>query len=220
VSILVEAAVDSLDDALAAVEGGADRLELCAALDVGGTTPSEDLMRSVLECVEIPVFAMIRPRGGSFVYTALELSAMRNSIDTARDVGVDGVVFGALDIRNLIDRSATESLVSCAQGFPITFHRAFDRVADQPEALELLIELGVHRVLTSGGAPDALTGADAIRDLVERAGDQIVILAGAGVREHNAREIVELTGVQEVHARAEGSVDRIRGIKRAANGEF
>ena len=219
-SILVEAAVGSLDDALAAVDGGADRLELCAALDVGGTTPSEELMRSVVERIDIPVFAMIRPRGGSFVYTPTELAAMQRSIDTARDVGVDGVVFGALDIRNLIDRAATESLVSYAQGLPITFHRAFDRVADQREALEQLIDLGVHRVLTSGGAPDALAGADAIRDLVESAGDQIVILAGAGVREHNAREIVELTDVQEVHARAEGSIDRIRGIKRAANGEL
>jgi copper homeostasis protein len=219
VTVLVEAAVESLDDALAAVEGGADRLELCAELNLGGTTPSEDLVASVLERVDVPVFAMIRPRGGSFVYTHPELSAMMRSIDTMRAAGVDGVVFGVLDEHDGIDRSATETLVVASDGMSISFHRAFDRVADQGDALEALIELGVQRVLTSGGALDALAGVDMLRDLVERARDEIVILAGAGVREHNAREIVESTGVHEVHARAGGSADRIRGIKSAANDE-
>jgi copper homeostasis protein len=217
VTVLVEAAVESLDDALAAVEGGADRLELCAELNTGGTTPSDDLVASVLERVDVPVLAMIRPRGGSFVYTHAELSAMMQSIDAMRAAGVDGVVFGVLDERNGIDRSATEMLVAAADGMSISFHRAFDRVANQADALEALIELGVQRVLTSGGALDALAGVDMLRDLVERARDEIVILAGAGVREHNAREIVESSGVHEVHARAGGSADRIRGIKSAAN---
>lgn len=216
-TVLVEAAVDSLEDALAAVDGGADRLELCADLAVGGTTPDTALISAVLDRVDVPVFVMIRPRGGSFVYTASELRTMRRSIDAARDRGVQGLVFGALDASGRIDLMATDSLVEAADGLEVTFHRAFDRVADQLDGLETLIELGVDRVLTSGGAVDALTGADRLRELVDQAADRVVVLAGAGVREHNAREIVERTGVREVHARAERSVERIRGIKRAAN---
>jgi copper homeostasis protein len=212
-SILLEAAVDSLDDAIAAIDGGADRLELCAELNVGGTTPSGDLISSVLNRVSVPVFVMIRPRGGSFVYTDAELTAMLSSIDRVRELGVNGVVFGALDSRNRLERSITESLVSASDGLGITFHRAFDRIVDQRDTLETLIDLGVHRVLTSGGAPDALTGADALRDLVDLAGNDIVILAGGGVRPPTARDIVEQSGVREVHARCERNIDRIRGIK-------
>jgi copper homeostasis protein len=190
---------------------------LCADLAVGGTTPDVALVSAVLDRVDVPVFVMIRPRGGSFVYTPAELTAMRRSIDTARDQGARGVVFGVLDARNAIDIAATDSLVGAADGLEVTFHRAFDRVPDQSDALEALIDLGVDRVLTSGGAADALAGADRLRDLVEQADDRIVILAGAGVREHNAGEIVERTGVREVHARAERNVERIRGIKRAVN---
>ena len=218
-TVLVEAAVESLDDALAAVDGGADRLELCLDLNLGGTTPSDDLVATVLERVDVPVFAMIRPRGGSFVYTYAELSTMLSSIDAMRAAGVDGVVFGVLDEHDAIDRSATETLVAAADGLSISFHRAFDRVADQGDALETLIELGVHRVLTSGGALDALAGVNALRDLVEHARDEIIILAGGGVRPRTAREIVEESGAREVHARCERDADRIRGIKRELEGE-
>jgi copper homeostasis protein len=220
VSILVEAAVESLDDALAAVDGGADRLELCAELNVGGTTPSTELISTVLDRVSVPVFAMIRPRGGSFVYTDAEVSMMLSSIDRMRELGVNGVVFGALDSRHRLERSVTESLVNASDGLGITFHRAFDRVVDQRDALESLIDLGVHRVLTSGGAANALAGADALRDLVDAAGDDIVILAGGGVRPPTARDIVEQSGVREVHARCERDVDRIRGIKAELINEY
>jgi copper homeostasis protein len=215
VSILVEAAVESLDDALAAVDGGADRLELCANLADGGTTPSEELIAEVVEQVAIPVFVMIRPRGGSFVYSTAELDDMRRSIDRARELDVDGFVLGVLNTSNRIDTIRTQSLVDVAGDLPVTFHRAFDRVADRIDALDTLIDLGIGRVLTSGGAPTAAQGLAQLRELVETAGDEIVILAGGGVRFQNVLELVEETGVSEVHARCELQADRIRAIRMA-----
>ena len=214
-SILVEAAVESLDDALAAVDGGADRLELCANLADGGTTPSEDLIADVVEQVAIPVFVMIRPRAGSFVYSTTELEDMRRSMDRARELDVDGFVLGVLNASNRIDTIRTQSLVDVAGDLPVTFHRAFDRVADRIDALDALIDLGIGRVLTSGGAPTASQGMAQLRELVESAGDAIVILAGGGVRFQNVLELVEETGVTEVHARCEQDADRIRAIRTA-----
>lgn len=214
-SILVEAAVESLEDALAAVDGGADRLELCANLADGGTTPSEDLIADVVEQVAIPVFVMIRPRGGSFVYSTTELEDMRRSMDRARELDVDGFVLGVLNTSNRIDTIRTQSLVDVAGDLPVTFHRAFDRVADRIDALDALIDLGIGRVLTSGGAPTASQGTAQLRELVETAGDAIVILAGGGVRFQNVVELVEETGVTEVHARCERDADRIRAIRTA-----
>jgi copper homeostasis protein len=215
VNILVEAAVESLDDALAAVDGGADRLELCANLADGGTTPSEDLIADVVEQVDIPVFVMIRPRGGSFVYSTTELEEMRRSIDRARELDVDGFVFGVLNSSNRIDTIRTQSLIDVAADLPVTFHRAFDRVHDRIDALDALMDLGIARVLTSGGAPTARQGLASLRELVEVAGDGIVILAGGGVRFQNVLELVDETGVQEVHARCEMQADRIRAIRDA-----
>jgi copper homeostasis protein len=215
VNILIEAAVESLDDALAAVDGGADRLELCANLDEGGTTPSESLINEVVARVSVPIFVMIRPRGGSFVYSTTELETMRRAIDRARELDVDGFVFGVLNSSNRIDTIRTQSLIDMAAERPVTFHRAFDRIADQHDALEALIDLGVTRVLTSGGASNALEGASALRDLVDLADDRITILAGGGVRFQNVEEIVEESGVVEVHARCELQADRIRAIRMA-----
>lgn len=214
-SILIEAAVESLDDALAAVDGGADRLELCANLADGGTTPSEALIADVVERVAIPVFVMIRPRGGNFVYSTTELEDMRRSIDHARELDVDGFVFGVLNTSNRIDAIRTQSLVDMAGDLPVTFHRAFDRVADQIDALDMLIDLGVSRVLTSGGAPTAPEGMAALRELVEIAGDEITILGGGGVRFQNVLELVEETGLTEVHARCESQAERIAAIRAA-----
>jgi copper homeostasis protein len=215
VSVLIEAAVESLDDALAAVDGGADRLELCANLADGGTTPSEDLIANVIEQVSIPVFVMIRPRGGSFVYSTSELDDMRRSIDRAAELDVDGFVFGVLNTSNRIDAIRTQSLVDAAGDLPVTFHRAFDRISDRVDALDMLLDLGVARVLTSGGAPTAAEGLSLLRELVEIAGDDIVILAGGGVRYQNVVEIVDETGVGEVHARCETDSERIRAIRVA-----
>jgi copper homeostasis protein len=214
-SVLIEAAVESLDDALAAVDGGADRLELCDNLADGGTTPSDDLIAEVVERVAIPVFVMIRPRGGTFVYSATELDDMRRSIDRARELDADGLVFGVLNTANRIDTIRTQSLMDVAADLPVTFHRAFDRVPDRVDALEALVDLGVSRVLTSGGAPTALEGVSSLRELVEIAGSDIAILAGGGIRFQNVLEIVDETGVAEVHARCEMQPDRIRAIRTA-----
>jgi copper homeostasis protein len=215
VTILLEAAVESLDDALAAVDGGADRLELCANLNDGGLTPSEQLIAEVVERVAVPVYVMIRPRAGSFVYTTSELEEMRRDIDRAIELDADGFVFGVLNSSNRIDVIRTQSLIDVAADRPVTFHRAFDRVDDLFEGLETLIDLGVGRVLTSGGAPTAAEGLSSLRDLVDAADHRIGVLAGGGVRFNNVLELVEETGVAEVHARCEGSIERIRAIRVA-----
>jgi len=211
-SVIVEAAVESLDDALAAVAGGADRLELCANLDDGGTTPSAALITAVREKVELPVLVMIRPRGGDFMYSDAELSRMYEDIAMARVLGASGVVLGVLDTFERLDLERSAALVEAAAGLPVTFHRAIDRVARRVVAIDALAALGVARVLTSGGAATASEGTDELRAMVHRADERLVIVAGGGVRANNAREIVEKTGVTEVHARCSGDSARIRGI--------
>ena len=204
--ILIELAVESLAGAQAAAAGGAHRLELAPDLTVGGLTPSDELTKRVLDGVDLPIYAMVRPRAGDFVYSTSEIADMCDTIEKLRALGVHGVVTGALTDAREIELTATAALVSAAAGLPFTFHRAFDRVVDQSAALEQLVDLGVTRVLTSGGAPTALEGSARLRALVEQSAGRIAILAGAGVRESNVREVVSLTGVSEVHSKltAEG----------------
>ena len=210
--ITIEAAVESVESAVAAEREGAGRIELCANLGVGGTTPTADLIAAVLEKTQLPVFVMIRPRGGSFVYSTAEIAEMTRDIERARTMGIGGLVTGVLEPDGGVDVDRTRSLVESAAGLPVTFHRAFDRVRNLPDALEQLVEIGVTRVLTSGGAPTAVDGASAIAALVAQARGRIVILAGGGVREHNVRDIVAQTGVGEVHSRD------VWGIGRALTG--
>jgi copper homeostasis protein len=211
-TILIEAAVESLQDALAAEADGANRLELCANLGEGGTTPSANLVAAVLGKTTLPVFAMIRARGGGFVYSDDEIATMTTDIAHVKSLGVAGIVTGALTPDARVDVDCTRTLMSAAAGLPVTFHRAFDRAPNHAGALEQLIQLGVSRVLTSGGAATALEGASAIAALVAQARDRIAILAGGGIRDHNVRELVALAGVREVHAR------QVRGIRRALTG--
>ena len=199
--ILIELAVESAAAAQAAAAGGAHRIELCADLSVGGLTPSDELTRTVLADVDIPVFVMIRQRAGDFTYSRPELAEMCNALEKMRALGVHGVVAGALTNSGVIDRAATATLVSAAAGMPFTFHRAFDRAVDQSAALEQLVELGVTRVLTSGGAPTAFEGSARLRALVAQSAGRIAILAGGGVRESNVSDVVLLTGVSEVHTK-------------------
>ena len=216
-TVLVEAAVDSLEDALAAVQGGADRLELCANLSVGGTTPDPALIEAVLGRVEVPVYSMIRPRGGSFVYSGEELDVMRRDVDNALALGCAGVVLGVLDDMNRVDVARTRSLVEIAGGDRVTFHRALDRAPDIFAAADTLISIGIARVLTSGGAPSAADGAEILNALVARSAGQLQILAGGGVRAHNVRDIIQRGNVREVHARCEQDAARIRAIKDAVS---
>jgi copper homeostasis protein len=217
VIVLVEAAVDSLDDALAAADGGADRLELCANLSVGGTTPDRTLIRAVLGRVEIPVYAMIRPRGGSFVYARHELDQMRRDLENAIAAGCAGVVLGVLDHTNRVDVAQTRSLTDIAGGERVTFHRAFDRTPDIFAAADALISIGISRVLTSGGASNAQEGAEVLAALVAHCAGRLEILAGGGVRAHNVCDIVRLGNVREVHARCECDAGRIRAITAAVS---
>lgn len=199
--ILVEAAVETLESALAAERAGADRIELCVNLDDGGTTPSTGLIAAVVEGTKLPVLVLIRPRAGDFVYSNDEIDLMNRDVETAGIIGVAGIVTGALSSNHSVDVEHTHSLVQAAAGLPVTFHRAFDSTINMPGALEQLIELGVTRVLTSGGATTALEGADGIAALVNQARDRVSIVAGGGIREHNVSDVIERTGVREVHAR-------------------
>ena len=180
-------------------------MELCASLHDGGTTPSAGLIAAVKTRIRIPVFVLIRPRGGGFVYSEEDVDVMKRDVEVARAHGADGIVIGALDANGNVSAAITGELTEQARGLPVTFHRAFDVTSDLAASLEMLVDAGVSRVLTSGGAPNALEGAIAIRRLVVQAAQRIVILAGGGIREHNVREVVAQTGVAEVHARV-GSV--------------
>jgi len=212
-NVLVEAAVESLDDALAAVDGGADRLELCGKLTLGGITPERELVSAVLASVDVPVLVMIRPRGGSFVYAARELDRMRRDIEMAMSLGAAGVVLGVLDAAHRVDVEQTRMLAQLAGPEQVTFHRAIDRTPDPLATADALMELGVARVLTSGGAATAAEGADTLAALVAHVGERLVVVAGGGVRANTVREVVERSGVREVHARCEGSAARIAAIK-------
>ena len=213
--MVVEACVETLGQALAAQAGGANRVELCANLAADGTTPPDHLLSACVARVTLPVFPIIRPRPGSFVYTGHEVEVMLRQLRQARALGARGVVAGALDTNSRVDATVVAALVREAHPLPVTFHRAFDAVPDQTTAIEVLMSLGVSRVLTSGGAPTAMTGVDAIARLVHQAGDRIVIVAGGGVRPHNVRHIVERTGVREVHGQFGGAAE-VRAVVTAA----
>lgn len=199
--VLVEACVDSVASALAAERGGAGRLELCDNLFDGGTTPSAGMISAVKAATRIPVFVIVRPRGGGFVYTHDEINVMRLDIEAAKMLGADGVVIGALAREARVDAEQLRTLVAAAGALPVTFHRAFDLTQDRQQALETLIHHRVSRVLTSGGAPTALEGVEAIASLTRRAAGQIEVMAGGGVREETVQEIVHRAGVKEVHVR-------------------
>lgn len=202
--VLVEACVESVESAVAAAAGGADRVELCDDLVEGGTTPSAGSIRLARERLDIGICVMIRPRGGDFLYTDLEFEIMRDDIAVAKRLGADGIVLGLLRADGRIDRERTARLLDDAAPLPVTFHRAFDVSRDPMESLEILVGLGVRRVLTSGQKASAVEGVDLIRSLVDTAGDRITILAGGGITADNAVRIVTATGVREVHVYAPG----------------
>ena len=195
-----EVCANGVESCLAAQEGGADRVELCAGIPEGGTTPSYGeikVARRVLSTTRLHV--IIRPRGGDFLYTPLEVERMVEDIRVCRELGVDGVVIGCLCADGSLDMDANRLLVEAAQGMSVTFHRAFDRCNDPRRALEQLIELGVDRVLTSGQQPTALEGAPLLAELHKLVADRIIILAGCGVNEQNIKQIQTATGVCEFH---------------------
>jgi copper homeostasis protein len=197
---LLEICVETLEAALAAERGGADRIELCEKLSVGGVTSSLDLMRATRAQIHIPIFAMIRPRSGDFLYTAAEFKEMVRELALARNCGMDGVVFGLLNADRLVDIERTRELVELARPLPATFHRAFDETPDLHAALESVIASGCRRILTCGGRANAEEGSAAIAELVKAAGNRIEIVAGGGINAANVDCALQRSDAREIHS--------------------
>jgi copper homeostasis protein len=202
----VEICVDSVEGALAAQAGGAHRVELCANLLEGGTTPSAGAIAVARRHLRIGLHVMIRPRGADFLYSAQEVEVMREDIGTAKALGADGVVFGCLTAAGDIDGVLTRELVQFAAPLKVTFHRAFDVSRDPVAGLETLVQTGVHRLLTSGQEDTCLAGMELIGEMQRRAAGRIIIMPGGGLNERNVRRIVAATGVTEVHLSARRTV--------------
>ena len=214
-AILVEAAVDSAAAALAAVEAGAERIELCADLGAGGLTPPAELLAELRPKLGVPILPMVRSRGGDFEYDAGEMDTMLAQLGELRALGADGFVFGALRADAAIDTVSTLRVIEAADGLPVVFHRAFDRTPDLSASLQSLIALGVERVLTSGGAERAILGVDRLASLMRESRGRIGVLPGGGIDGGNVHEIAARTGVTEVHARCERDGARVKGIVQA-----
>lgn len=202
---LLEICVDSAEGLAAAIEGGADRIELCSALGVGGLTPPYGLMQYAQRISPIPVYPLIRPRAGNFVYDASNVAIMEADIAQARDLGLPGVVIGATTNDRKLDRGVLERLIETSKGLDITLHRAFDMVDDPVEALETAIELGISRILTSGGAKSVSLGIATIRRLAEQAAGRIAIMPGGGVSVELVPELLASSGLNQIHASGSAS---------------
>jgi copper homeostasis protein len=200
-SVCIEVAVDSLPAALLASKAGAGRLELCASLDSGGVTPSLGLLAGVLEQVTLPVMVLVRPRSGDFVYGAGERRVVQRDIRSLLGAGAAGVVVGALDAHGDLDFEAMRAWLDAAEGAPLTFHRAFDCTSEPLRTHGQLVELGVQRVLTSGGAARVIDGLPMLVTLASRVGSEGygTILPAGGLRSQDVARVVDATGVREVH---------------------
>jgi copper homeostasis protein len=198
-NILLEICLDSVESAVAAQQGGAHRVELCSNLDVGGTTPSFSLIEEVRKLISIKLHVMVRPRGGDFCYSAQEFELMKNDILRTKQLGADGVVFGILTKEKTIDSERCRRLVEIAKPMSTTFHRAYDEVTEPFYALEDIVACGVDRLLTSGQKVSATEGIELIALLVQKAGNRIAIMPGAGIHAGNINNIIAMTGVTEIH---------------------
>lgn len=205
---LIEGCVDSYASCAAACRAGADRLELCANLSIGGTTPSSSLFQQVRRDYAVSVNVLIRPRFGDFLYSEPELEEMGEEIRRFRKLGASGVVIGALTPEGELDREALARLIDCAGGLPVTLHRAFDMTRDPLEALEEAVRLGFRTILTSGQARSAAEGTEALRQVFRQAAGRIDIMAGCGVNRENIVSLYEQTGIRMFHTTGrKGPVD-------------
>ncbi len=197
--INVEVCIDNLPSLFNAQNAGAGRIELCSALKLGGLTPSAALVQAVVKHATVPVYAMIRPRDGDFLYSSDEAEMMLQEIHNMKKLGVDGLVFGVLDKHAMIDQTLLTSLMKQAAGSAVTFHRAIDCCIDHQQALEIIIAAGCERILTSGLAQTAVQGGSIIKDMVKQSAGRISIMAGSGVNSNNAKKLIQQTGVSEIH---------------------
>lgn len=211
--IVFELCVENMDGCLAAKGGGADRIELCSALSEGGVTPSHGLIREAVRRSGLPIHALLRPRGGDFVYSDAEFDVMREDLRHMCALGASGVVLGVLQADGRVDVARTRELVKLARPLDVTFNRAFDDAVPLDEALEDVIAAGCKRVLTSGGERDVMSGAEALARLVEQAGSRIEIAVGGGLRLKNAAAVAKATGARHFH----GSIRRV--VEGEMNGD-
>lgn len=200
--MILEIACFNFESALIAQRAGADRIELCEDYSAGGITPSAETLTRARAEISIPIFAMIRPRKGDFIYNDPEFEKMKEEISQCKKLGADGIVFGILDKDNRIDKNKCLELNELAYPLKTTFHRAFDEVKDPLAALENIISCGFNRLLTSGLKPTATEGTELISTLIEKAADRIVILPGGGIRSNNISFLVKKTGAKEFHSAA------------------
>jgi copper homeostasis protein len=204
VNYIIEIATTDFTTTKSAVEGGVDRIELCAALTEGGTTASYGTIKKCREIFNVQLFPIIRTRSGDFLYTDEEFEIMLSDVKLCKDLGCDGVVIGLLNKNGGIDIKRTSRLIELAYPLEVTFHRAFDRCKDPFEAMEQLIGIGCQRILTSGQQPAAPEGIDLITQLIKSADERIVIMPGSGVRKENIKELAEKTGAKEFHSSLRG----------------
>ncbi|MDZ4794406.1 MAG: copper homeostasis protein CutC [Bacteroidota bacterium] len=201
---IIEIATSDFLTTKSAVEGGADRIELCANLAEGGTTPSFGTIRQCREAFPVSIYPIIRPRGGDFLYSKDEFEIMLKDVKLCRESGCDGVVIGLLNMDGTIDVVRTALLIEAAYPLGVTFHRAFDRCKDPFLALEELIEIGCERILTSGQRPSVVDGVNLVAELNKKADERIIIMPGSGVRADNIKMLAAKTGCVEFHSSLRG----------------
>ena len=206
-SHIIEIATSDFETTRSAAEGGADRIELCANLAEGGTTPSYGTIYQCREELDVLIYPIIRPRGGDFLYTENEYECMLHDLKLCKQLGCDGVVIGLLNADGTVDIKRTAALIEIAYPMGVTFHRAFDRCKDPFEAMEQLIELGCERILTSGQRPTAPEGIEMIAELNRVADHRIIIMPGSGVRKENIKMLAERTGCTEFHSSLRGKTN-------------
>ena len=211
---ILEVCVDSVESALAAARGGATRLELCANLIIGGTTPDPALFREIRKETDIPVHVLLRPRFGDFCYTEYEFSMLKEAVTMFRELGAEGAVIGILRPDGALDMERMGALMERAKGMSVTLHRAFDVCRDPHEALEAAISLGMNTILTSGQKNDSLSGASLLGELVSESRDRIVIQAGGGVNADVIRKLYEKTGVRAYHMSGKRTIDSAMRYRR------
>ena len=199
--MIKEACVESFEKALEAQNNGADRIELCENLSVGGTTPSYGTVKICLEKLNIPIFPMIRARGGNFVYSKDEIEIMKEDIKVFKDLGVKGLVLGCLTSDNKIDLELTKTLVDLAYPMEVTFHKAIDEISNPLDYIEDLVNIGIKRILTSGGKATALEGKDLINDMIKKSNGRLKIVVAGKVTKENLNELSNLISADEFHGK-------------------